>query len=487
MVSEAPARQEPKPKKSPGGGLAAFARRLGGSPRLPAILTSLLALLLVPILWLTPSGATLLWQEGTAGLRGQWRAVLLVTAAGVTTILWVREIRKSEHGGRWLARVGVVAALLCIMVATIAVGIWVYTTTPSNVASSASAVVGRPVGRAAITVQTTALVAGLGGAALTLWLNDRRRRHDQQVLAHERAKFDADRARFDEERLDAIQRLSLERTRTMADRFAKSIELLGHTEASVRVGAMHALVGLVEAEVDRTQTVIDVLSAYVRQPFMHPSWRPRPAQGRRVRYSERDALDLLAADRELEVRRTAVRLIRSLLPFGEGEAFYRVDLSRANLENLSFTRCNISAQFEGVHVYGRAQFWQTRFLVLNLDDAVFHGQASFFRANLRNCSFERVAFLTRRALFSRAQFRDRADFSGSFFFAEADFSKATFARALSFSAAHLHGGIDLRDAAFTSVQPIDWSESDVCRPARLGPATASKVSGAGSVTTATVT
>jgi len=79
--------------------------------------------------------------------------------------------------------------------------------------------------------QSGALVAGLAGGAITLWLNDHRRRHNQQELAQERDRIEE-------------------------ERFARAVELLGHDRAAVRVGAMHALAGLATAAPPRTQTVV---------------------------------------------------------------------------------------------------------------------------------------------------------------------------------------------------------------------------------------
>lgn len=103
---------------------------------------------------------------------------------------------------------------------------WVYKTTP-EVAS------GQRTGpsRSNLAVQSGALVAGLAGGAITLWLNDHRRRHNQQELAQERDRIEE-------------------------ERFARAVELLGHDRAAVRVGAMHALAGLATAAPPRTQTVV---------------------------------------------------------------------------------------------------------------------------------------------------------------------------------------------------------------------------------------
>jgi hypothetical protein len=72
---------------------------------------------------------------------------------------------------------------------------------------------------------------GLAGGAVVvlygLWLNDRRRRVEE-----ERQRVESGRAEHDRERV-------------AYERFARAVELLGHEADQVRVGALHALVGLV--------------------------------------------------------------------------------------------------------------------------------------------------------------------------------------------------------------------------------------------------
>ncbi|PRY08429.1 hypothetical protein CLV37_12424, partial [Kineococcus rhizosphaerae] len=54
------------------------------------------------------------------------------------------------------------------------------------------------------------------------------------------------------------------------ERFTKAVEQLGHTAAAVRLGAMHSLARLAGEDRERVPTVIDILCAYLRQPFHHP-------------------------------------------------------------------------------------------------------------------------------------------------------------------------------------------------------------------------
>lgn len=175
----------------------------------------------------------------------------------------------------------------------------------------------------AVGVSEALRTGGLAGASIValyaLWLNDRRRRVEE------------DRQAVEEERLDT------ERRRIIDERFAKAVEMLGHEADQVRVGAMHALAGLAGSTPSYTQTVIDVLCAYLRRPFFHYSYAGAdPASDRvdfaepgRGRLSEEEAAD----DRERQVRVTAQSLVLGLLPAADSDGpRYHLDLTGAVLE-----------------------------------------------------------------------------------------------------------------------------------------------------------
>jgi hypothetical protein len=144
-------------------------------------------------------------------------------------------------------------------------------------------------------IKTGGLAGGAIVALYALWLNDRRRKVEEARQELESQRIDHDRSRVADER------------------FARAVELLGHDAAQVRVGAMHALAGLAKSRVEYTQTVLDILCAYLRRPF------------------NRDEDDLEDYDEqneiELEVRLTSQRLIEDLLPRIEEKNPVRYDLN----------------------------------------------------------------------------------------------------------------------------------------------------------------
>src|SRR6266536_1572171 len=102
-----------------------------------------------------------------------------------------------------------------------------------------------PVTDRADALKTGGLAAGSVVALYALWLNDRRRRVEEQrhALESERAEHD--------------------RERVADERFARAVELLGHEADQVRVGALHALAGLARSRERYTQVVLDVLCGYL--------------------------------------------------------------------------------------------------------------------------------------------------------------------------------------------------------------------------------
>ena len=144
-------------------------------------------------------------------------------------------------------------------------------------------------------IKTGGLAGGAIVALYALWLNDRRRKVEEA-----RQELES-------------QRIEHDRSRVADERFARAVELLGHDAAQVRVGAMHALAGLAKSRPEYTQTVLDILCAYLRRPFKR---------------AEEDLEDYDAEQNEieLEVRLTSQRLIEDLLPRVEEKDPVRYDL-----------------------------------------------------------------------------------------------------------------------------------------------------------------
>jgi hypothetical protein len=202
-------------------------------------------------------------------------------------------------------------------------------------------------------VKTGGLAGGAVVALYALWLNDRRRRTEE--ARHE-----------------------LESDKVADERFARSVEMLGHEAEQVRVGAMHALSRLTESSQRYKQTVLDVLCAYLRRPFTHPGFREFSGDPDKLPRKWGDE-DLASADREREVRRTAQRLITDMLPFGEDRdpVRYHLDLTGASLEYFRLSGRRIGrlnarrAQFYGITMINEVEASKPTLF----SGAKFHGRA----------------------------------------------------------------------------------------------------------------
>ncbi|MET0133182.1 MAG: pentapeptide repeat-containing protein [Kibdelosporangium sp.] len=294
----------------------------------------------------------------------------------------------------------------------------------------------RPGGRA------PAAVVGL----YALWLADRRRKVDEERQEIERRRHDLENQRHSLEQARQhleTQRVQHDRERSTDERFARAIELLGNPADQVRVGALHALAGLTRNRPEYTQTVLDVLCAYLRRPFDHAHYA-------RLRGDDKIE-ESTEADRERQVRLTAQRLIGELLPqSGNGRGpTYDLDLTGAALEyfdlservvgQLTARSVNLyeANAFGGMEIYGDAWFTAAhswgQFMA---QGTTFHKRAWFsnFEADqlvdFKQSKFDGVTKL------AQAKFQGKVVLRGSRFSQPVDLNHSSF-----------NGGLDMTSAA----------------------------------------
>jgi hypothetical protein len=215
-------------------------------------------------------------------------------------------------------------------------------------------------------VKTAGVAGGAVVALYALWLNDRKHWLESEKVADER--------------------------------FARSVELLGNEADQVRVGAMHSLVWLANSTPRYKQTVLDVLCAYLRRPFHHPSWEGDGADPDTI-FAKVKPED----QQEQQVRRTAQRLIRDLLSWGKkkDKTHYDLDLTGAALEYFDLEGRRVNR-----FVARRAQFYGiTEFRKLHVKSRTFFSGATFHgRLSLPEAKFEGGL------AFSEATFKRKVDF-----------------------------------------------------------------------------
>jgi uncharacterized protein YjbI with pentapeptide repeats len=268
-------------------------------------------------------------------------------------------------------------------------------------------------------LRTGGLAAAAVVALYALWLNDRRRQVEEGRQRVERERYELE-----------LLRAERDRDRNTDERFVKSVELLGHDADQVRVGALHALAGLARDRGDYAQTVLDVLCSYLRRPFQNPNLSDAPD---------------LDAERELQVRLTAQRLIGELLPkVGSDQAGFDLDLTGASLEYL-----DLSGRKIGELSLRRAQLLSTtNFNDCEVTGAAMFTDATFVRGRLNGNFYCRRVTFHDRAWFRRTKFGFLADFEGTTFAGDAHFRNAVFADQALFADATFRSSLDLWEARF---------------------------------------
>lgn len=209
-------------------------------------------------------------------------------------------------------------------------------------------------------VKTAGVAGGAVVALYALWLNDRKHWLESEKVADER--------------------------------FARSVEMLGNEADQVRLGAMHALVWLADSTPRYKQTVIDVLCAYLRRPFVHPAHLARPDDPDQEIVEVPQEIQL-----EHQVRLTAQRLIKDTLSWGKQRRHehYNLDLTGAVLEYFS-----LDGRYVNRLVARRAQFYGI--------------------TNLRNVNVRKPALFSGGTFHGRLQL-DNANFAGGISFQEVEF------------------------------------------------------------------
>ncbi|MBF6176386.1 pentapeptide repeat-containing protein [Nocardia blacklockiae] len=189
-------------------------------------------------------------------------------------------------------------------------------------------------------------------------------------------------------RADAIER-------RVTELYTKAADQLGSDKAPVRMAGLYALERLAHGHPEHRQTIVSVLCAYLRMPFVLPE-------------SGDDGPAAQPAVEELQVRKTAQRMLSTHLrhdtePPPAHWADMSIDLSGARLVDFSLSRCRlVHARFDGAVFHGETHFHRTEFLGdarfpgatfhggADFTNAVFHGRAQFFTVTFRSARFAEV-------------------------------------------------------------------------------------------------
>lgn len=320
------------------------------------------------------------------------------------------------------------------------------------------------------------IVLGAGGA-IALLLAARRQQTAEQDLVTKRHDLMLREQANNDVRHDAAER-------RISDLYLKAVDQLGADKAPVRLAGLYALDRLAQDNPSQRQTIVNVISAYLRMPYKLPEKPPDPG-------AEKEVHDEYRSDvQEREVRTTAQRILTDHLDpnYRDGRRFWPdidLDLSGALLIDVMFRDCRLNnarfsnarfcgdtllmgihfdgeTRFDGVTFSGDTWFSEARFTgnvrfdqatfeaEARFDAATFKGTATFRSASfLREARFKSTTF-TGSVVFSKATFSDSVNFDGATFFEDAYLPGVTFAHRSYFTEAAFAGDAWFNQVVFSS-------------------------------------
>ena len=297
-----------------------------------------------------------------------------------------------------------------------------------------------------------------------------------ETIAKEREKIEADKAKNEQ---DHIRQVHAERR----SRYTTAIEQLSSDKASIRLGGVYTLVGLVDEWLadDKTipnieerrkegQVIINNLCAYIRSPFLlaerseklDKPYTKRPTKrfcrnkenfdaDKRTFTQEKSALE-----EERQVRQSIIEEIHKRLQyFGTLGSWSKLDYDFSNAHffypiDFVYSYFGAFSNFSGATFTQDADFSKTIFTEGDpFSGATFLQDANFSRAAfIRDANFSWARF-TKKANFSWAEFTKKANFSWAEFTKKANFSKARFTKKANFSKAKFTEDTDFSGVEFT--------------------------------------
>jgi Pentapeptide repeats (9 copies) len=210
--------------------------------------------------------------------------------------------------------------------------------------------------------------------------------------------------------------------------YTKAADQLGSAQAPVRLAGLYALERVAQGNPDQRETIVNVLCAYLRMPYLPPEGPPDDAD-EQLSAAHREQIQ------EREVRLTAQRLLSKHLepedskdpgPLYWGEV--NIDLTGAALIDFSLADCKAGiAIFKSATFTGHTDFEAATFKAADFESATFNGDADFDSCRIFVAYFESAKFI-KEARFNSAHF------------GHLDFKSAKFNRSPSFQSATLSLG-----------------------------------------------
>ena len=310
---------------------------------------------------------------------------------------------------------------------------------------------------------------------------DEQARQFTENIAKEREKIEADKAKNEQ---DHIRQVHAERR----NRYTTAIEQLSNDKASIRLGGVYTLVGLVdewladektipniEERRKEGQVIINNLCAYIRSPSLLAERtdqldKPYAKDLQKDFDGDKEKFDAdkrsftqekSALEEERQIRQSIIKEMREHLHNDEGLvpwSYFDYDFSNAYFFYFTdFTRSHFDGSLNFTEArFTEADFSGARFTEADFSEAEFTGFASFSGAEFTDANFSRAEF-TQSASFSEAEFTDanfsRAEFTDANFsgakFTDANFSGAKFTQSASFFRVEFTQSANFSGAEFT--------------------------------------
>ena len=294
-----------------------------------------------------------------------------------------------------------------------------------------------------------------------------------ETIAKEREKIETDKAKNEQ---DHIRQVHAERR----SRYTTAIEQLSSDKASIRLGGVYTLVGLVDEWLadDKTipnieerrkegQVIINNLCAYIRSPFLlaerakqldapYAKDLQKNFGGDIEKFNEDKqyfAQEKAALEEERQVRQSIIKEMREHLSKNYSKSGPWSDFDYDFSDAHFFYPVNFNDSYFGTSIvnFSGATFTQADFI------GVTFAWANFIGVTFAWANFSRATF-TQDANFFEATFTERADFSGAKFNGNADLSEAEFNGNADFSWAKFTGYANLSETKFT--QDADFSAAE---------------------------
>jgi hypothetical protein len=274
----------------------------------------------------------------------------------------------------------------------------------------------------------------------------------------DRLKIDADIKKNEQDaeknERDHIRQVYAERR----SRYTKAVEQLADEKATVRLGGIYTLVGLVdewladesleqEEQQKEGQVIINSLCSYIRSPF-HLALKAEMFEGDSEpdNYEGDFPKDQAAFHEEQDVRRSIfIEMSKrsSTVIFDDNDKLIEIIPGTWSNFDVNFSRAPIFYPLNEIAIE-KGDFSDTRFYTdAKFFDSYFIGTANFNETVFTNTADFSTAIFTDTVHFNEAIFANAAEFNGAFFTGNAFFAGATFT-----------SNTDFRSSVFTQSEPI---------------------------------